>query len=57
MNISINASQRSARPYMTLEELVDASPIPATEEMPAEIANAMTTDSGVYVRSTAKPKG
>jgi len=45
----------SVRPYMTLEELANTPPIPATEEMPPELENILRVNSGVYIRSKSKP--
>jgi hypothetical protein len=45
-----------SRPYMTLNEIANAAPIPATQDMPAEIQEMLRRDSGVYVRSKSKPK-
>jgi hypothetical protein len=53
MNASVKGS---SQPYMTLEELVNAPPMPATQEVPAEMAKMMRPDRGVYVRSKSKPK-
>lgn len=48
-------SSESLRRYMTLEELAEAAPIPATEAMPADFSSMLEPDSGVYVRSESKP--
>lgn len=53
-NSTVNSKTRSA--YMTLDELTNAAPIPATQNMPAEIKAILSRNSGVYVRSQAKPK-
>lgn len=49
-------TSESLRAYMTLDKLANAAPIPATQDMPAEIKAMLTPDSGVYIRSQSKPK-
>ncbi|NKY25875.1 trypsin-like serine peptidase [Nocardia gamkensis] len=45
-----------ARQYMGLDELASAEPIPATMDMPADMADILKPESGFYVQSTHKPK-
>ncbi|BCJ75043.1 hypothetical protein CS0771_45870 [Catellatospora sp. IY07-71] len=40
---------------LDLEHLTSTAPLPATEDMPAEIAELLRPDSGVYIRSDHKP--
>ncbi|MGK5111375.1 trypsin-like serine peptidase [Geodermatophilus sp. CPCC 205506] len=42
-------------PSLGLDELANAAPIPATESMPADIAELLEPHSGVYVLSDDKP--
>ena len=49
-------TSKSPRAYMTLDELANAAPIPATQDMPAEMREMLSRHSGMYVRSESKPK-
>ncbi len=49
-------TSRTLRAYMTLDELANAAPIPATQDIPAEMQAILSRDAGVYVRSESKPK-
>ncbi|MDF2985556.1 MAG: V8-like Glu-specific endopeptidase [Eubacterium sp.] len=41
---------------ITLEDWINASPIPATQEIPDEMREMLSRSTGVYVRSKSKPK-
>lgn len=49
-------SSASPRPYMSLDALANTAPLPATQEMPAEMKAMLTPNPGVYIRSRTKPK-
>jgi len=49
-------TSESPRAYMTLDELANAAPIPAAQDMPAEMREMLSQHSGLYVRSESKPK-
>ncbi|MGH7254105.1 MAG: hypothetical protein ACREIE_09935, partial [Nitrospiraceae bacterium] len=49
-------TSESLRAYMTLDELANAAPISATQDMPAEMREMLSRHSGLYVRSESKPK-
>jgi hypothetical protein len=49
------ARSESLGAYMTLDELADAAPIPATQNEPASIEDMLRPDLGVYIQSKTKP--
>lgn len=42
--------------FMTLDDLAEAAPVPATEDMPGELREMLHSHSGPFVRSAARPK-